>query len=176
MLKQCPTDATNERTYATNEDRTHLKHESSVLKRARAEAMSLAPWWMDLSCPEVTYDDLERIRGVLADREAWYETVSEAHDARAAAGLFPDWNTSREWYHQLPVETPARGQQIAWARRELAALRRDLRTTPARKPTPKKPAPRQPAPPVIPPDRQLQIALAALDAQSGAAEPEWGVA
>lgn len=139
--------------------------------------MSRAPWWLDTSCPDITYDELERIRVVLDDRAAWQESVGEAHDARAAAGLFADWHASREWFHQLPAETPARGAQVVWARRELAALRRDMahRQRPA---APAAPAtPRGVQPPIIPADRQLEIALAALEARSRQkADTAWSAA
>lgn len=109
----------------------------------------------------VTVEDLALTQSILLAQQAWNEVVWEAYAARQAAGMFPDWITGHEWLASQPVMPPDPLQQVVYAETELRLTRGRVAST--SRAVPKKRPYRRKKPPVIPPDRQMAIAMAALD-------------
>lgn len=130
----------------TNGRSTHLARSSSVPERVR----------------EIHIDEaqLEQTRRILSAQATWCEAKWGAYQDRVRAGLFETWADGRDWLDTLPRLPLEPLGQLVWAESE---YRRTHQTSgrpaslsvPKVRRTPKKN-------PIIPEDRQLEIALAAL--------------
>lgn len=109
----------------------------------------------------VTAEDVALTRTILLAQQAWNEVAWEAYTARQKAGMFPDWITGHEWLATQPVMPPDPLQQIVYAETELRISRGP--TVLASRAVPKKRPYRRKKPPIIPEDRQMAIAMAALE-------------
>lgn len=110
----------------------------------------------------VTVADVERTRRILQEQEAWNVVVGEAYRARCAAGLFASWADGHDWLCAQPKLPPGQLERLEFDLRERRAtgVRPVPRSLAMPKPRPKK----NRMPPVIAPDRQLEIAIAAVAA------------
>lgn len=111
----------------------------------------------------VTLVDVERTRRILLEQEAWNQTLGDAYQARIAAGMFASWSEGHEWLAAQPKLPPTQLERLAFDLRERRVSgRKTVRRSLA---VPKPPRRPKRTEPVIPPDRQLEIAIAALEAR-----------
>jgi hypothetical protein len=111
---------------------------------------------------EITRADVERTHQVLVEQEQWFLAIREAAQARWETGMFATWLDRIEWVASLPKLPPDPAEQAVWVQNEYRLTRGRIVNGPLR--ATKRPY-RRKKPPVIPPDRQLEIAIAAAEAR-----------
>lgn len=110
---------------------------------------------------DVALADLERTHQVLVEQEQWNQAIGEAYRSRCAAGTFATWSEGIEWICSLPKLPPDPAEQIVWVQSEYRLTQGRIVNGPLR--GTKRPYKRK-KPPVISKERQLEIAVAALEA------------
>lgn len=111
----------------------------------------------------VTLVDVERTHRILLKQEAWNQTVGEAYQARCAAGLFGSWSEGHEWLAAQPKLPPSQLERLEFDLRERRVTGGGVVSKSLS--VPRRARRQRRVPPVIAPERQLEIAIAALEAR-----------
>jgi len=111
----------------------------------------------------VTVLDVERTRRILLDQEEWNQTLGDAYRARCDEGLFASWSDGHEWLRAQPKLPPDQLGRLEFDLRERRATGGEAVGRSLSVPKPQRRLKK--SPPVIAPGRQLEIAIAALEAR-----------